>query len=390
MLGPRADDSSAPPEAWLWRESRDGRLPLYAAIHPVTGDQLLTRDPSEPAALGYDGAALLGYLVSAAPVTGTLERPVARIAWAPRYGEAADGAGDLWRAEIASPAAATSPGGPPLPAFVPAGHFYSPICDPAEITARAEQIWPAEPRAMPGIDWRESAQLELCALFAAQDELPLRRDQSDDESEYWELNDQFGALDARLLAAMLRHRRPARMIEIGSGYSSLISARVNRECLGRTMTFTCVEPFPRQFLIDGVDGISDLRVELVQDTPLELFDELGEGDVLFIDSSHTAKTGSDVVWLFDEVVPRLAPGVAVHLHDIFLPGDYPREWVMQGRGWNEQYLVRAFLAYNGVFRILLGAQFMIQRHRTALLDAFGSIDPKLLPGGSLWFERVAR
>jgi hypothetical protein len=130
----------------------------------------------------------------------------------------------------------------------------------------------------------------------------------------------------------------------------------------------------------------------VQETPLEVFAELGENDVLFIDTSHVAKTGSDVVWLYQEVVPRLRPGVVVHVHDMFMPGEYPEAWVLDGWGWNELYVVRAFLAFNSAFRIELGAQYLLKHHRDVVLEAFPDMKEERFAhwgGGSLWIRRIA-
>ena len=276
-----------------------------------------------------------------------------------------------------------------LPLFFPLGHFYSPMYDPSEMASRRAAIWPAKPRPTLDLDWHEEGQLELCTgVFAAQGPLALRQTPSDDPTEYWCGNDQFPPLDAWSLAAMLRHLHPARMIEIGSGYSSLVTARLNREELGNALHFTCIEPYPRDFLIKGVGGISELRVELIQDTPLDLFAELDENDVLFIDTSHTVKTGGDVTWIFHEIIPRLRVGVVVHVHDFFLPEEYPENWVMEGRGWNETYLVRSFLSYNTSFALRWATRYMVLNHPEAVTRAFriGADDP--LAGASLWFQRV--
>jgi predicted O-methyltransferase YrrM len=276
-----------------------------------------------------------------------------------------------------------------LPLLFPLGHFYSPMYDPGELASRRAAIWPARPRPTLDIDWSEEAQLELCTgVFAAQKPLVLRRSPSADPTEYWCGNDQFPPLDAWSLAAMLRYLRPARMIEIGSGYSSLITARLNREEFGSSLYFVCIEPYPRDFLGKGVGGISELRVELIQDTPLDLFADLGENDVLFIDTSHTVKTGGDVTWIFHEIIPRLQVGVVVHVHDFFLPEEYPESWVMEGRGWNETYLVRSFLSYNTSFVLRWATRYMALNHSAAVADAFqiGADDP--LIGASLWFQRV--
>jgi predicted O-methyltransferase YrrM len=275
------------------------------------------------------------------------------------------------------------------PLIFPLGHFYSPVYEVAELAERREQIWPGTQRPMLDVDWREPAQLHLCnGPFAERPPLQLRASQSDDPSEYWSGNDQYPPLDALVLAAMLRHLHPARMIEIGSGFSSLVTARVNREELAGAMRFLCVEPYPRDFLIKGVEGISELRSELIQDVPLELFEELGYNDVLFIDTSHTVKTGGDVTWIFHEILPRLRVGVVVHVHDVFLPEEYPESWVMEGRGWNESYLVRSFLAYNDSFAINWGTRYMVLNHLDAVRRAFRLDATDSLAGASLWFQRV--
>lgn len=297
-------------------------------------------------------------------------------------------------ARAARPPASAITFAPPsdeVPTRFPIGHYYSPAPDPRELVEepRHSQVWPATPRETVGVDWRDAEQVRLCrGVLAAQERLVLADHETGDETEYFADNDQYPALDAWILEAMLRHRRPRRMIEIGSGFSTLVTARVNREYLASAMRVTCIEPYPRGFLLAGVPGIDDLRVEKIQDTPLTLFDELGAGDVLFIDTSHTVKTGNDVTWLFGEVLPRLASGVAVHVHDIFLPGDYPEQWVMEGWGWNENYLVRAFLAYNDAFEVLLGAQYMLHRHPDVLAEAFPGLAAQARRGGaSLWLQR---
>jgi SAM-dependent methyltransferase len=279
-----------------------------------------------------------------------------------------------------------------LPERFEPGHYYSPMYDARELVKRREQVWARPPREMPDVDWRDEAQVALCEdVFAERQPLELRPEESSDPTEYWALNSQYPPLDAWVLAALLSHLRPSKMIEIGSGYSSLITARVNRESLHGALDFVCIEPNPRQFLLDGVDGISDLRVEPIQDTPMELFGGLAAGDVLLINTSHTVKTGGDVTWIFHEILPCLAAGVYVHIHDVFLPGDYPEQWVMEGRGWNESYLVRSFLSYNSAFEIVWGSQYMTQHHPQSILRAFpeqARYDDRA--GAGLWIRRVAR
>lgn len=270
------------------------------------------------------------------------------------------------------------------------GHYFSPLPDTTELTPihRQEQIWPDEPPIFPGIDWRNEAQVAFCEnVLAAQERIAFSQVPAELPREFFYPNDSFPVLDAWILEGMLRHYRPRRMIEVGSGMSSLVTAQVNREYFGGDLHFTCIEPYPLPHVFN-INGVSDLRVELVQDTPLELFQTLESGDVLFIDSSHTVKTGGDVTFLLNTVVPRLAPGVIVHIHDIYLPTDYPKQWVFQGRGWNEQYLIEAFLNFNSEFEILLGAQWMVQHHPEIVERLFG-ISP-YRGGGSLWIQRKNR
>jgi predicted O-methyltransferase YrrM len=276
--------------------------------------------------------------------------------------------------------------------FAPS-HHQSPIPDPGQLKKEPyrSRIWPKSPPETPGVDWRGKHQLALCRELGRQTPMTFPTAPTGDPHEYF-ASSGFPPLDATVLQAILRHFRPERMIEVGSGYSSLVTARVNREFLREGLRFTCIEPYPRDFLRAGVPGISELRVEEVQDTPLELFDALQDGDILFIDTTHVVKTGGDVQWLFSQVIPRLNPGVLVHLHDIFLPGDYPRKWVMQGWGCNEMYLVQGFLAFNYAFEVIFGVHWMIRNERDALREAFPHLserDTSPWLAGSLWIRRVS-
>jgi predicted O-methyltransferase YrrM len=274
----------------------------------------------------------------------------------------------------------------------PLGHYYSPLPDSRELARepRQWQVWPEKPRPTPGIGWNPETQRRLAGeVFARQDRLQLAHAETVDPTEYWAENDQYPPLDAWVLEGFLRYLRPARMIEVGSGFSSLITARVNRELLAGSMSFTCIEPNPRGFLADGVPGINNLRVEAVQDTPLSVFEQLEAGDVLFVDTAHTVKTGGDVAWIYGEIIPRLLPGVVVHIHDAFIPGDYPKEWVLEGWGWNEIYLLKAFLAFNRAFEVLFGVQWMIQNEPGLVDRAFpGFRHYRHRQGAALWIRRT--
>jgi hypothetical protein len=271
----------------------------------------------------------------------------------------------------------------------PLGHFYSPICDPVELREREGEIWPATPTGeMAGIDLNAQAQLELLerafAPFVEQISFP-KEATKERPPRYFYANDQYPCLDAEVLFCMLRHFRPGHVIEIGSGYSSLVTAEVNRRFGG--MDFTCIEPYPLQFLLDGVEGIDKLVQTKIQHADKSLFSALEPNDILFIDTSHVAKAGSDVNYLLFEILPILKPGVLVHIHDIFLPDEYPKKWVIEdGRNWNEQYLVRAFLQYNPEFEIVWASYYMCTRHAERTATVFSRF-PTLGAGGSLWLRR---
>jgi hypothetical protein len=239
-----------------------------------------------------------------------------------------------------------------------------------------------------GIDFRDDAQLALLReafpKFLAEFDYPIGP--TGDARAYYQENTQFGGLDARALFVMLRSLAPARVIEIGSGWSSLLTADVNRRFFGGRIDVTCIEPYPRPFLRAGVEGLSRLVVERVQDVPPSTFEPLGRGDVLFIDSSHVSKTGSDVNHLVFEVLPRLKPGVVVHFHDVFLPDDYPEDWVIgDRRSWNEQYVLRALLMDSTAYEIVLAVHYMTRRHRD-VVDAI--VGARVPGGGSLWVRRT--
>jgi len=158
-----------------------------------------------------------------------------------------------------------------IPLLFPIGHFYSPIADPVDIRAREERIW-LRTNEMPGIELSLPDQLALLRQlkpYTASINYPF--EQPEDPTTYFYGNDQFPVLDAEFLYATLCHFRPKSMIEVGSGFSSLITADVNRRILGSTLVFSCIEPFPRQFLIDGVEGISNLVRQKVEDVELSFF-----------------------------------------------------------------------------------------------------------------------
>lgn len=265
------------------------------------------------------------------------------------------------------------------------GHFYSPIPNIRDLQKNEAKIWSNSFDVL-GIDFNDASHCNLLFYvfpkYIEEYDYPL---EASNEITYYINNGQFGWCDSRILFCMLRHLQPKRMIEIGSGYTSLLTADVNRRFLKQELEFTCIEPYPRDFLLKGVSGINYLITQKVEDLPLSTFSNLQRGDILFIDSSHVSKTGSDVNYLFFEVIPRLSEGVLIHIHDIFLPAEYPREWIInEGRSWNEQYLVRALLMYTHGFEVLFGSAYAFYKHPELLKKV---LQNHLQLGGSLWLRK---
>ena len=274
--------------------------------------------------------------------------------------------------------------------YAPSGHFYSPVLDRAEVAASQPRLWPAQPRLPAGIDFNDASHRQLLEVEFPRYIADFDYTESSGASaagRYSPDNPQFGWLDAKTLFVLLRAWRPARVIEVGSGHSSLLMADVSKRFLGGSMHITCIEPYPEPFLQRADCGIDRLVQARVQDVPLEEFDALAAGDVLFIDSSHVSKAGSDVNHLFFEVLPRLASGVRIHIHDVFLPFEYPRSWLLeQGRSWNEQYLLQALLMYNPVFGIVFGSSYCAWKYPELMRHTVTGTEAAT-GGGSLWIEK---
>jgi hypothetical protein len=268
------------------------------------------------------------------------------------------------------------------------GHFGSPIPALNEIRGREDQIF-SLPRAVPAIEINDLSQLELIEQFAGlYRDQPFGRQPQEGLRYHFE-NSLFSYGDALVLHCILRWYQPRRLIEVGSGFSSAVILDTNDRFLNGSLSCTFIDPFPsrlRGLLRQGDDRRHRIVMQPVQRVPLEVFDELDDGDVLFIDSTHVSKVGSDVNWLLFDVLPRLRPGVLVHFHDIFYPFEYPREWIYRGRAWNENYLLRAFLMFNSDFYVLLFNSYLAKFHAAEVAASMPLWAEK--PGGSLWLRRA--
>ena len=273
--------------------------------------------------------------------------------------------------------------------FAPAGDFYSPLPSPEEVHRDAGRLFGPPPETLPGIELNEGAQLalleEIKRYYGA---LPFPSEKSAEQRYFYE-NPAYSYSDAIFLYGMIRHAAPKRIVEVGSGHSSCVMVDTAELFLGGDVDFTFIEPYPGRLLSLLRPG--DLRrvkilAQRVQDIALEPFLALERNDILFIDSSHVMKVGSDVHHLLTEILPRLRPGVYVHVHDVMYPFEYPEEWITEGRAWNESYALRAFLTFNDVFEIVLFNTYLERFHR----DIFERDMPLCLKneGGSIWLRRV--
>lgn len=201
---------------------------------------------------------------------------------------------------------------------------------------------------------------------------PLEEPGFPGDFELW--NGYYQSVDVEVLYAMIRHLKPRRVLEIGSGSSTLVTASAcsRNAADGQPAEFVAIDPEPRRGL-PSVPGLSRVDRVKAQDVPLDRFLELELNDILFVDSSHVVKTGSDVNFLILEVLPRLRPGVAVHFHDIFLPYEYPPAWYDRGTYLNEQYLLHAFLIGNRDYRVVFAAHALVRAQRERVSELIPSL-----------------
>ncbi len=256
-------------------------------------------------------------------------------------------------------------------------HYYEPYFDTGMLRQPLDQ-----PRDLPGLELNSATSLGLI------DELARFAGESLNEGElvgheYRHDNGNYGLPDAALLYAMVRHFKPRRMVEVGCGNSTLVVNAALRRNLAEVQgcEHLCIEPYEMPWL-EGA-GCTVQR-KMVEDVDPALFAELDSGDMLFVDNSHMIRPQGDVLTVVQRILPRLKPGVIVHIHDLFTPRDYPQSWLLRDRTmWNEQYLVEAFLTLNPQFEVLFAANHIYVDHRSQ----FDRLKPAL--AGQEWHVPTA-
>ncbi len=275
--------------------------------------------------------------------------------------------------------------------WYPPGHYYNPLVDPKAVDVYSDTVFDTSKKSVFGIDFREKAQLELLdELLPYYKEVPFPVEQTPG-FRYYLGNGIFSYSDGIFLYMLMRHFKPSRIIEVGSGHSSAVMIDTNERFLNDSVNLTFIEPYPERLysLLKDTDKTKNKIFELpIQQVPFSEFESLKAGDFLFVDSSHVSKTGSDVNYIFFEVLPRLKSGVIIHFHDIFTPMEYPKSWVMKKDVWfgfNEIYILRAFLMYNPEFEVIMFNTFLEEHHE----DWFSKHMALCLEnkGGSIWLRK---
>lgn len=274
-------------------------------------------------------------------------------------------------------------------------HYYSPIPDIDDLKVR--KVWEIK-HALPGINFRNQDQTELLKRisnpYAAECDWSL--DAKDGESEFYVRNPSFSYGCAASTHCMIRYFKPRQVVEIGSGMSSRVIAKAvmrnENEDLVKSH-YTIIDPYPNHLMKEKVvhnDRLIENRVETVD---ADYFACLEKNDILFIDSGHCVKIGGDVNFLFLDVLPRLKPGVIVHIHDIGLPYEYPKAYAVNEnfrQFWTEQYLLQAFLCFNSSFQVLLALQYLMTDHLQLFQNCFPHYDPNIhiFSSGSFWIKKI--
>ena len=271
---------------------------------------------------------------------------------------------------------------------VPPGHFYSPIVSEAFVRQYEDAIFAIKRKEIEGVDLHEEEQLALLEkLSAFYSEMPFTAGKQVNLRYYYD-NEYYSYSDAIFLHSMIRHLQPKKIIEVGSGFSSAMMLDTNQLFFDQQIDLTFIEPYSERLRsILQEDERIRLLEKNIQDVPPEFFRALGENDVLFVDTSHVVKTGSDVNYILFNIIPHLRKGVYIHFHDVFFPFEYPKEWVLDmKRCWSEDYLLRAFLMYNTTFAIRLFSTFLLRYHA----DWFRQHMPLCLhnAGACLWLQKT--
>ncbi|MCM1211805.1 MAG: class I SAM-dependent methyltransferase [Blautia sp.] len=259
--------------------------------------------------------------------------------------------------------------------------FESPYPNLSEIHEKEDEIFDKSKKILE-IDFNLDRQFELADMMKALDIIDWTGEKSE-SNRYYYTNEFYPKGSADILHYMMRILKPKKIIEVGSGFSTAVMLDTNEKCFDNSIEIISIEPYADRLktLLKAEDNI-EINECFLQDIPLSFFEQLGENDILFIDSSHVSRINSDVNYIFFEILPRLKKGVYVHFHDIFYPFIYPKKWIYQGRVYNEMYILRAFLMNNNKYSVQFFGEMLEYNYKEKLCD-------KLIGNcsGNIWIRK---
>lgn len=273
-------------------------------------------------------------------------------------------------------------------------HFYSPVPDLSDLEKR--KVWQKK-SSLAGIDLHPEHQVQLLRELGKNygQECNWPPKPTLNPIDFFTENNSFSFYCAAGLHTIIRTFHPKKIIEIGSGNSSKVisSALKLNKVDGYSTDYTIIDPYSSRNICK-LANVTQIISEKVEVTEIDRFDELEQNDILFIDSSHTVRTGGDVNFLYLEILPRLSPGVIIHIHDIGLPYEYPKVYFTNPSFrvfWTEAYLLQAFLSLNPHYEIMLAMSYLTENHFEELIQAFPYSDPEVhkATSGSFWIRRVS-
>ena len=247
--------------------------------------------------------------------------------------------------------------------WVNPGHFYSPVVDIESYKADNNASWKG-PEQLDGIDLNLDSQKSLAKEFEQYYNDIQFKDTKQSDSRYYFKNDYYSYSDAIVLHSIIRHYKPKNIIEVGSGFSSAVMLDT-RDTFKLDNNISFIEPYPdrlKSLLTEKDYSSVTIHESFVQDVSLNEFSKLDKGDILLIDSTHISKTNSDVNYILFKILPKLKPGVLIHFHDVFTSFEYPESWILEGRSWNEDYILRAFLMNNSKYLIKFFTHHLHMHH----------------------------
>lgn len=269
-------------------------------------------------------------------------------------------------------------------------HYYEPMYNYKKYLHHSLR----DERKLPGIDLNEAGQLGWLRQFDFADELAKIPEEPTAGRMYFYKNPNFAEGDAECLYSLIRLKKPKRIVEIGSGFSTMMARDAIKQNQNENAAYNCrhicIEPYEMQWL-DTIDGLEVIR-QKVEEVDSSMFGELEPNDILFIDSSHVIRPQSDVLTECLEILPILKPGVLIHIHDIFTPYDYLDHWLVdEVKLWNEQYLLEAFLSCNPKFEIILALNYLSHKHPAELAEKFPMLGRNVEQAEprSIWIRKVA-